>query len=135
MQSKVHFCDDNCEDIMHRVRLFLLSIAAVMMLGSIACADDDDKGNGKVDVPFVIKSVRIDGTVSEAAAVTIEQQDDIDGTDNSTWSATYELDGAARPTSMPLDDGKAQSFSVVVKSKNVSDGTEDRKRITLNLSE
>jgi len=36
---------------------------------------------------------------------------------------------------MPLDDGKAQSFSVVVKSKNVSDGTEDRKRITLNLSE
>lgn len=113
----------------------VVAIVIGLTLNVGACSDDDGGGKslGPVAVPFTVTGIGLKGVTAAAAVVKVEQQDDADGAEDTAWEVDYVLDGGARATSLPMDDGSARTLSFVIKSTPSGGGTVERKRVTISL--
>ena len=108
-------------------------LVAISLLGLVACNGNDD--NGPVEQAIVIQTISLAGTTAEAATVTVDQQDDADGTADTNWSATFTLEDRKTALSLPLDDGTARAHTIDVKSVPTGAGDVGRTRVRIAIGE
>jgi hypothetical protein len=110
-----------------------MRILAAVAMALSAC--DEAEATGAGTPAITLQTISLAGTTSAAATVTIDQQRDTDGTEDTAWSAHFTLDGKKTARTLPADDGSVRTYVFDVKSVPTGAGVVSRTRISVRVGE
>jgi len=116
----------------------LLICAIALMLSGCEVRGTIYTDGGNIDPTknqFLIQSIGLSGTTQVAAAVSVDDLGDQDGTQDTSWLVDFVLDGAGQENSLPEDNGEQQIHAFRVKAVQTADQQEFHKKVTITLYE
>ena len=122
--------------LIYRNLVILPACAVVLMLCGCEVRGTIYTDGGDIDPTknqFLIQSIGLSGTTQAAAAVSVEDLEDQDGTQDTSWLVDFLLDGAGQESSLPEDSGEQQIHALRVKAVQTADQQEFHKKVTITL--
>lgn len=122
--------------LVYRILFLLLAFAVALMLSGCDVRGTIYTDGGNIDPTknqFLIQSIGLSGTTQVAAAVSVEDVDDQDGAQDTSWLVDFLLDDGDQDNSLPADTGEKQTHTLRVKAVQTADQQEFHKKVTVTL--